>query len=258
MLRINYSQTYTKLRDLRYNKTMNPFPYSSFVYSFAAITSFLYGVKSWLTYKQTGNLYSKMFSRLGLVVSIAFILWGLPLLFYPKNHRLAGMAYVLATIPYFIALNEPVKVALNAWEKYTLQKIAAFGVPIYAIIFSLLHLQNLPKAYVDDFGIINWDVPFPFNLITVISGIIVAIIPAWFLFFAKTTSRKAAIKKNLFSLTFSFASIAGWFLIILSGHPIVLIILFTFFLIGFISLALLMLIDVFMKESDTAKEVFSD
>ncbi len=231
---------------------MSPFPFSSFVYIFSGTTCLVYSFHYLRAWKKTRNEYSKMFWKFGLWTTFAFYLFGIPSLFYPEDEYFKLILYLISSSAIFIGITGPLQVALIAWDKKSLAGAAKLFVPLFAILLSVVNSNYYSPMFTDKYGLIHWNITYPFNLIWFAAGLSITALPAWFLLMANTPSQKAIVKKTLFSITFLLGGLGGWSTVFDLGTIVLAISWFAMFL-GFLALAAMIFIEIFMQETNEAK-----
>ena len=225
-------------------------PFSSLAYIFAGTACLAYSFHYHKIWKKTGNIYSKMFWELGLWIAFAEYLYGFPLLIYPEPHYIKSILWFLASFAVFTGIARgPLQIALISWGYENAAKIARFIVPLGIGFLSLINfLYYRPSSYTDNYGIIHWDINHPFDLLWFTAGILVTFIPAIFLFLSKAESKKAIVKKALFSITFLFGGLGGLGTVIFKDQ-LLLAVSFMIFFLGYVALAAMVVMDITMKEA---------
>lgn len=241
---------------------MSIFPISSFIYIFNGTMAIIYAFRYLRIYRKTANKYSKDFFYLGIWAGIGEYLYGAPPLFYGyfiMPQFIKGIIWLTSSFFLFLGINEAIYVAMIAWNKEKIGKSMKYYGPFAVGLFVLLNVINMPNPQIDSYGLLHWNVPYPFNIIWFVGGLLITIIPALFLYSSKTESKKAMIKKMFFSITFFLGGLGGWGTVIVND-PFLLSLSFAIFFLGFLSLGIIILIDIFMKEEKndaTDKQVFA-
>lgn len=228
---------------------MGYFPISSTIYIFSSATCLIYSFHYWKIWKKTGNEYSRMFWQLGLWVALGEILYGVPALIYPAALETQAFLWFVGSFAIFTGIAwGPLQVSLISWKYFGLAAFAKFAIPASIIILSAINLINkFPSIYMDKYGLIHWNISYPYNLIWFIAGIAETFVPAIFLFMSRTESQKAIVKKTLFSITFLLGGLGGWGTAIFKD-TVYLAISFTLFFLGFFALAIMAILDISMKD----------
>ncbi len=190
-----------------------------------------------------------MFWFLGIWVGAGLYLNGVPHLFYPSASDIKGYFWLLGSIALFIGFYNPIHVALMAWGKPNLSTLANTVIPVIILCLTLFTITNIPTPFTDSYGIIHWNLSYPLNAFWFAAGVLFTMIPAIFLFRAKSKSRKSNIKKTLFSIAFVLGGLGGWGNI-MTRDTTLLAISFTIMFFGFLTLAAMSAIDIFMKEEN--------
>ncbi|MDP2668800.1 MAG: hypothetical protein Q8P07_03145 [bacterium] len=145
----------------------------------------------------------------------------------------------------------PLQIALISWGYKTTAIFAKIAVPaVIGLLIILNIVMQSPHSYIDNYGIIHWDINYPFNILWFMSGILITLMPLIFLFTAKPKNQKASAKKTLFTITFLLGGLGGWSTVIFQS-PILLAAAFSIFFLGFLSLAIMTILDITMKDDDS-------
>ncbi len=214
----------------------------------------IFGLRSWKTYKVLKNAYSKMFAELGIGIALAMYFYGVTPLLFPDNRAYLGLAYLIALIPLVLGLNQSSRASLKALGFDSLEASMKYIVPSVLIIFFVLHFQHPPLPAIYENGIISWGVPFPFQYVFAVLVTPLALLTGIFLFTAKTISRKAFVKKTLFSITFFLGGLGGGLGVVLFTSYTMLLIFYIAMFIGFAFLGTMILVDIFMKEEASGND----
>ncbi len=227
---------------------MLAFPITALFYIFEGTVALLYGIKSYYTFKETRNEFHRLFFHLGIGVALAFYFYGFPNLLYPTRYNLSGVFYILSFIPLFWGLGEALKVTLLAWNYEDLERFTSFLIPLFTVLFVIWHFSAIPAASIDEFGLIHWGVKAPYDIVQVLFGLLITLLPGLFLLLTDAPSKKAFYKKILFGLTFVLGGIGGYGVTLLDETFLPLLAAYLVEFIGFVFLSILFLIDIFMKE----------
>ena len=209
--------------------------------------TFSYGLWFRSAYKKTGNEYTKMFFRLGMIESLSLGFYGIPIFINAETVRANGVFYILGTLAFFVAIYNPFLVTLTSWNKIALTKFFKIAMPLFILILGAVHTVHIPAPSVDVYGIIHWNVSYPFNIVVAALGMSAALVSGYFLFTMPAKNAKTAVKKTLFSITFLLGGIGGWSMI-LTTNTILLAASFGIMFLGFTALWAMFFVELIMKE----------
>lgn len=189
-----------------------------------------------------------MFFELGCLVGSGLYLYGIPNIIYPSPHNIKGVAWLIGSIAIFIGLNQSLQVTLIAWHRTGAANFAKFFVPLFVILLAIFTAPNISAPYADSYGIIHWNISYPYNIYWFLSGIFITVMPAIFLFSAKPEGQKAVVKKTLFAVAFVLGGLGGWGNIIVKSANL-LIVSYVLMFLGFFAISAMIFIDIFTNEA---------
>lgn len=207
-------------------------PVSALIYLFFGTAALVDGILNARAYQKTGNELAGMFSRVGIGVGITMYLYALPNIFIPAQSSVVGLFYLAALFPLFIGMNNALAISLRAWRMPKLERVIRITVPITTAGYFLIHLTHIPQTFTDMYGLIHWNVAFPFNILFALFLIALGIIPAFFFASIHVVERKARLKKWFMGTAFAAGSTGGMGVVLLSNTVLIGISFFLLFIGG--------------------------
>ncbi len=230
---------------------MGYIPVSSALYIFNAIACIWFGFRALKSYKKTGNEYSLMFVHVGFGAGLGFLWDGVPVLITTKSSVL-GFSVVVGIVFTVWGLIQSSRVALRAWGAMRAERVIFYLMPALTIVYVTTQTMYLPMPAILQYGVIDWNIFFPFNLFFSLLITPLAVITGIFLFISKTESQKAIVKKTLFSMTFMIGGLAGGIGVIWAHGFMPLLLSYITMAFGFLMLYIMIFVDFLMGEEKTA------
>ncbi|MDP2734948.1 MAG: hypothetical protein Q8P12_01945 [bacterium] len=215
---------------------MDSFPFAPFVYTYNATIVLIFGIRSLRTWRVSRNRFSWFFIWVGLGAAAAFYLYGIPTLLWPERAALHGFLFLLSYFPLFFGVNFALLFALEAKGLAFLKRIAAFGVPLLAVLLFFANLSSVPEPRILTGGLISWGMTFPYDILLSVMVCLVTVLPGILLLSIHAESTQAFLKKIFLASALIGGGIAGSAIALFDEYPVVL---FWLFLAQFIALSFL-------------------
>jgi len=229
---------------------LTDFPLGALIYIFNGTMAFWYGLRMRRAYFKVGNEYSHMFFVVGVGVGIAEYLYGIAW-FAPVDAKVRGLSYLIASLFLFGGLLYALKFVLRTLLFIKFEKIVTFLFPVVVALFFIAHLKAIPEPNLIEYGFINWQVQYPFDVIWSLLLFLVTVMPGIYFVLIPVAGLRAILKKIFFGLTMFLGGSGGIILVIFDSSTSLIIWGFVIQTIGFIFLGSIFLLDYFIEERES-------
>lgn len=186
------------------------FAISGFIYIYAGIVIIIVGFVLHNLYHQTNSTTSIRLLKSAFGVGIGEFLFGLPMVIFNPSSFMVKAGYIVAWLPVFLSLNYSLAAALDVHNvNKSIAKFILIIMPFIAIVFSLGQFLNPPAPFLDQYGLIHWNVPFNFAVLSLILLGVFAVYPGFVFALQKISGPELKAKVIILGLGYILASFGG-------------------------------------------------